>query len=214
MIPIMHAVTGDSPVIHDLLNVHLLPVPTCKTPLLFVDPLVVDETEREDGGWTVEIAQPVKEAANPLMREGTAASGELWDTRWGNTYPTVRYDEHASLYRMWYNSFLHSSKPNASGGTLYATSHDGLAWTKPMSSSITWNGTTQKTNLVLLADADPNREVMFDTHELLCTPRGDAFARARPLLSSRPRHCRAMQEHLRRCTHRILPRHRVIGRHS
>ena len=27
----MHGVTGDSPVIHDLLNVHLLPVPTCKT---------------------------------------------------------------------------------------------------------------------------------------------------------------------------------------
>ena len=142
---------------------------------LFVDPLVVDETEREDGGWTVEIAQPVKEAANPLMREGTAASGELWDTRWGNTYPTVRYDEHASLYRMWYNSFLHSSKPKASGGTLYATSPDGLAWTKPMSSSITWNGTTQKTNLVLLADADPNRGVMFDTHEQNASRRYKAF---------------------------------------
>jgi hypothetical protein len=133
---------------------------------MFVDPLVVDEGGREaGGGWTVEIAQPVKEAANPLMREGTAASGELWDTHWENTYPTVRYDEHAGSYRMWYNSFLHSTRPKASGGTLYATSQDGLTWTKPLSSTITWNGTSQKTNLVLLADADPNRGVMFDAHE-------------------------------------------------
>lgn len=143
---------------------------------LFVDPLVVDEGERGAGsGWAVEIAQPVKEGANPLMREGTAASGELWDTHWENTYPTVRYDNHAQSYRMWYNSFLHSSKPKASGGTLYATSQDGLTWTKPLSSTITWNGTSQRTNLVLLADADPNRGVMFDAHEQNASRRYKAF---------------------------------------
>ena len=60
---------------------------------------------------------------------------------------------------------------------LYATSRDGLVWDKPALGAISWNeaGKSMDTNIVLLADADPNRGVMHDAHEANASRRYKAF---------------------------------------
>ena len=62
---------------------------------LLVDPLVVPHENRK--GWGVHIAQPVKEPSNPLLVED-----RMYDVRWDNVYPTVRFDPATKKYRMWY----------------------------------------------------------------------------------------------------------------
>ena len=114
---------------------------------------------------------PRKEPRNPLLIED-----ELWDMRWDNTYPTVRWDPEQRVFRMWYNAFVGGIKPHPSwqshnpglkpwkehmSGLMYATSSDGVRFVKPKLNAVTypWNGTdatAKGTNLVMMQPGNPD----------------------------------------------------------
>jgi hypothetical protein len=137
------------------------------------------------------VAPPAKEPSNPLLVED-----KLWDVRWDNTYPTTRYDLATKTYKMWYNAFVSWKEPHPSwnfpkpitawkghtGATLYAESDDGIHWTKPELGVVAypWNGTSKtqlknKTNIVLMGGANPDRGVMYDLPEKNASRRYKAF---------------------------------------
>ena len=102
-----------------------------------------------------------------------------------------RYDDRTKQFRMWYNSFVSMSpdkahpawkrqfpglapmhRPGSNAGMLYATSPDGVNWTKAKLDMVRygWNGTAATppkggTNLVMLQSGNPDNGVMFDVHE-------------------------------------------------
>jgi hypothetical protein len=153
---------------------------------LLVDPVVVPQAARSDSGWEAHVPPVTKEPSNPLLKED-----KLWDVRWDNTYATTRYDPQTKTFRMWYNAFVgdfhpHPAwakqfpppqkpwphKPSDLSATLYATSPDGVKWTKPELSIVTypWNGTDAVpleggNNMLLLAGGNPDRGVMYDAHD-------------------------------------------------
>ena len=83
-----------------------------------------------------------KHDANPLMVED-----QPWEVRFDNLYGSVLYDDEREEYRCWYNPFVvdpgstdvprerrHKVEYQArelETGLCYATSKDGLTWTKP-----------------------------------------------------------------------------------
>jgi hypothetical protein len=163
---------------------------------LLVDPLVTPSAAAavDAGWWEVVLPTPKKEASNPLLVED-----QLWDLRWDNTYPTTRFDAEAGLYKVWWNAFVGnfhphpkwasqnpglSPPPKSSGlnsATLYATSRDGINWTKPKLDVVDykWNGTAPvsvgKNNMLLLAAGNPDRGVMYDSHDSNHSRRYKAF---------------------------------------
>ncbi len=64
-----------------------------------------------------------KHGNNPLL-----VADQPWEGDIAYVYGTILPDEDASGYRMWYHSCTHEDKTNRH---LYATSDDGLNWTKP-----------------------------------------------------------------------------------
>jgi len=103
----------------------------------------------------------VKHAKNPLFVED-----KPWEPRYDNLYANVIYDEQEKLYKCWYSPFIvdpGSSKIPAGErakrrypegrmgrremGVCYATSPDGLTWTKPMLDVVPWKG--GKSNIVV-----------------------------------------------------------------
>lgn len=145
---------------------------------LLIDPLVL--ADPAPPGWEVYVNQPVKEQANPLLRED-----KVWDVRWDNAYPTARYDPATRTYRLWHNAFIGGEKahpswsfpppvkpwPTYATGLMYAESNDGVNWTKPELGAVQypWNGTSEvplnNTNLVLMTHANTDCGVMYDAHE-------------------------------------------------
>ena len=73
-----------------------------------------------------------KHTANPLFGEALA-----WEDRFDNVYPNVIYDEEAGLYKVWH--FVRTANPR-SDALGYATSPDGIAWTKPLMDIVIWEG--------------------------------------------------------------------------
>ena len=148
--------------------------------ILLTDPLVVDPEARARAGWTVVINPPTKEPRSPLLKED-----RVWDVRWDNSYPTVRYDSERRKFRLWHNAFIGGKahpgwspalgKPWHRGlfGLLYAESDDGVKFEKPLRTdtvSYPWNGTHETppaggTNLLLMTSANTDCGVIYDTHE-------------------------------------------------
>ena len=85
----------------------------------------------------------------------------------------------------WASQFPHSTpcknKVGCDSATLYATSIDGVAWSKPELSVVDykWNGTAAVSvgpnNMLLLARGNPDRGVMHDAHERNSSRRYKAF---------------------------------------
>lgn len=106
-----------------------------------------------------------KHPANPLFGEDRA-----WEKRFDNLYANVIYDEKAGLYQCWYSPFIvdasakgmrvedraaqrYRPPPDREMAICYATSHDGLVWTKPEMGLVEYQGS--KANNILWRGQGP-----------------------------------------------------------
>jgi len=71
---------------------------------LLIDPSVVPRPLGPD--WHVSVPPVHKHPSNPLMIED-----RLWDVRWDNSYPTIRWEAAAQKYRMWHSSSFSCDRP-------------------------------------------------------------------------------------------------------
>jgi len=105
-----------------------------------------------------------KDTNNPLFKED-----KPWEPRFDNPYCSVIYDEEEKIWKCWYSIFTRSGgRGNFPGeglpsekrawvnwregrrgfGVCYATSKDGIKWTKPELGVIDFNG-SKKNNIVI-----------------------------------------------------------------
>lgn len=131
---------------------------------LVLDARVIASTE----GLHLVLGQVEKEAANPLFQ-----ADRPWENALNNLYPNVLYDADEKLFKLWYKCVL-ADKPviekmmppatihDVGWFLLYATSTDGIAWTKPSLGQIGFDG-SQANNIV--ARDTPNAGVFKDTHD-------------------------------------------------
>jgi len=109
-----------------------------------------------------------KELRNPLF-----AADKPWENSLNNLYPNVTYDTDARLFKLWYKDMIcdeaairkmNSPRIIAHVGwfLLYATSPDGLAWTKPELGLIPFDGSTQNN---VVAQNTANTGVFKDLHD-------------------------------------------------
>eukprot|EP00039_Didymoeca_costata_P005899 m.85750 g.85750 ORF g.85750 m.85750 type:complete len:503 (-) comp13022_c0_seq1:21-1529(-) len=129
-------------------------------------------------GCQVELGPVTKYENNPLFGED-----KPWEMAWWNTYPTVAYDPHSALFKLWYNSNTNCSNTRPNGmcphlgynyttpsgkpgsATLLATSKDGIHFDKPNLGQYSWQG-SKNNNIVLdTGDCDPNRGIFYDSQE-------------------------------------------------
>ncbi|MCP4891939.1 MAG: hypothetical protein GY904_35790 [Planctomycetaceae bacterium] len=151
-----------------------------RTKYLLLDSRIVESTRNAK----LTVGTVKKHADNPLFLED-----KPWEPRFDNVYANVIYDEQERLFKCWYSPFVTDSahtntsrddrKPGqyiarlgATGsdrkmGVCYATSKDGIDWTKPLMDIRLWEG-DQRTNIVDigphgsgilkdLREADPKR---------------------------------------------------------
>ena len=113
--------------------------------------------------------------ANPLM-----VQAKPWEPRYDNLYANILYDEAANEYRCWYNPFIvhppmTTAPPEKGRGTTisvdgtefvicYATSPDGLTWTKPQLGLVEFEGSGAN-NIVLRGTCGAG--VIDDTRETI-----------------------------------------------
>ena len=104
------------------------------------------------------VGKVVKHPRNPLFPED-----KPWEPRFDNLYANVIYDRTDKLYKCWYSPFIvdrgveqippeqrAKRRYPARGremGVCYATSPDGIAWTKPLMDVVMWKGA--KSNIVV-----------------------------------------------------------------
>ena len=102
------------------------------------------------------LGQITKHESNPLFVED-----QPWEPRYDNMYPNVIYDEEENLYKCWYCPFIVDQRTTETNpdrrkpsltpymnarpagreeAMLYATSADGINWTKPNLGIVNFNG--------------------------------------------------------------------------
>ena len=141
---------------------------------LLLDSRIIES--KENMQLTVGVVQ--KDKNNPLFKED-----KPWEPRFDNPYCSVIYDQEEKIYKCWYSIFIRSgSRGDSPGeglasekrawvkwregrrgfGVCYATSKDGIKWTKPELGLIDFNG-SKKNNIVILYTHGV--AVIKDTHE-------------------------------------------------
>ena len=119
---------------------------------LVLDSRIIESTKNAK----LTIGEVRKEKSNPLFVED-----RTWEPRYDNMYPNVIYDEEENLYKCWYCPFIVDQrttdtnpdrrKPSLTPymnarpagreeAMLYATSADGINWTKPNLGIVNFNG--------------------------------------------------------------------------
>ena len=119
---------------------------------LVLDSRIIESTKNAK----LTIGEVRKEKSNPLFVEDSP-----WEPRYDNMYPNVIYDEEENLYKCWYCPFIVDQrttethpdrrKPSLTPymdarpagreeALLYATSKDGINWTKPNLGIVNFNG--------------------------------------------------------------------------
>ena len=119
---------------------------------LVLDSRIIESTKNAK----LTLGQITKNKSNPLFVED-----QPWEPRYDNMYPNVIYDEEENLYKCWYCPFIvdqrttktvqekrnPSDTPYMSArpagreeAMLYATSADGINWTKPNLGIVNFNG--------------------------------------------------------------------------
>ena len=89
---------------------------------LFIDDYIIEDLT----GATKVLNQPVKHPKNPLM-----IRDKPWE-RDDPDYTTVIYDQAEGIFKMWYAMHVPDRKLDSEQVLGYATSKDGLRWTKPI----------------------------------------------------------------------------------
>ena len=119
---------------------------------LVLDSRIIESTKNAK----LTLGEVRKEKSNPLFVEDRP-----WEPRYDNMYPNVIYDEEENLYKCWYCPFIVDQrttethpdrrKPSLTPymdarpagreeALLYATSKDGINWTKPNLGIVNFNG--------------------------------------------------------------------------
>ena len=119
---------------------------------LVLDSRIIESTKNAE----LTFGEVRKEKSNPLFVED-----QPWEPRYDNMYPNVIYDEEENLYKCWYCPFivdqrttethLDRRRPSLTPymdarpagreeALLYATSKDGINWTKPNLGIVNFNG--------------------------------------------------------------------------
>ena len=119
---------------------------------LVLDSRIIESTKNAK----ITLGQITKHESNPLFVED-----QSWEPRYDNMYPNVIYDEEENLYKCWYCPFIvdqrttetvpekrnpsltpyMSARPaGREEAMLYATSADGINWTKPNLGIVNFNG--------------------------------------------------------------------------
>ena len=119
---------------------------------LVLDSRIIESTKNAK----LTLGEVRKEKSNPLFVEDSP-----WEPRYDNMYPNVIYDEEENLYKCWYCPFIVDQrttethpdrrKPSLTPymdarpagreeAMLYATSKDGINWTKPNLGIVNFNG--------------------------------------------------------------------------
>ena len=122
---------------------------------LLLDGRVVEKVDNA----VLRLGRVTKHPDNPLFGQE-----HPWEPRFDNMYPNVMYDEVERLYKAWYSMFVIDAASSGtppkqrtpgtymkrvgarSDGLGYATSRDGIRWTKPMMTVYPWGG--KPSNLV------------------------------------------------------------------
>ena len=141
---------------------------------LVLDSRIIESEENMQ--LTVGVVQ--KDKNNPLFKED-----KPWEPRFDNPYCSVIYDEEEKIYKCWYSIFTRSGgrgdfpgeglpsdkrawvkwrEGRRGFGLCYATSKDGIKWTKPELGLIDFNG-SKKNNIVI--EYTHGVAVIKDTHE-------------------------------------------------
>ena len=114
------------------------------------------------------LGSPVKATENPLFQ-----ADKPWENALNNLYPNVLWDEHERVFKLWYKCVLAdkdviakmdspSTVHDVGWYLLYATSQDGVRWTKPALGLFKHEGSDA--NNIVARDC-PNVGVFKDLHE-------------------------------------------------
>jgi hypothetical protein len=127
---------------------------------LLLDSRLVESAD----GLRLVLGEVRKDSGNPLM-----VADRPWEQRLDNVYANVQYDEARRVFRCWYSPFIEDTAtsgtparerakmsygdarrrlPHREMGLCYATSTDGIAWSKPELNRHNFAGSTEN-NLVL-----------------------------------------------------------------
>ena len=141
---------------------------------LLLDSRIIEKTDNVE--LTVGVVD--KDPANPLFKED-----KPWEPRFDNPYSSVIYDAEEKIWKCWYSIFIESGargdfpgeglasdkrawvkwrEGRRGFGVCYATSKDGIKWTKPQLGLIDYNG-SKKNNIVI--KYNHGVAVMKDLHE-------------------------------------------------
>jgi len=121
--------------------------------------LFVDDTEIQSKVNVVRsLSAPVRIPENPIVKPD-----QPWESTLTLQPGTVIYDEQEHIYKMWYNSLPTRSKPDIEEFICYATSEDGIHWTKPALDLVEYRGS--KANNILLTWCSWTLSVIKDLHE-------------------------------------------------
>ena len=149
--------------------------------------LLDDRVVAQEQNVRLEIGAIRKSEANPLMEED-----KPWEARFDNLYPNIVYDQEHKLYRCWYNPFIADPIVNKTPrdrrdldpfapedspgrqdkvpylpydrefGLCYATSQDGLKWTKPELNLVEFQGSTANN---MLLHGSHGQGILIDPHD-------------------------------------------------
>jgi hypothetical protein len=98
--------------------------------------LFVDDAEIESmRNVTRTLNTPIQVPENPIVKPD-----QPWESTLTLQPGTVIYDEQEHIFKMWYNSLPTESKPDIQEFMCYATSTDGIHWTKPALNLIEYHG--------------------------------------------------------------------------
>jgi len=141
---------------------------------LVLDSRIIDKTDNVE----LTVGAVDKHPANPLFKED-----KPWEPRFDNPYCSVIYDAEEKIWKCWYSIFTRSGargdfpgeglasekrawvnwrEGRRGFGMCYATSKDGINWTKPQLGVIDFNG-SKKNNIVL--EYTHGVAVLKDLHE-------------------------------------------------
>ncbi len=132
--------------------------------LLMLDTRVIESAENA----RLVLGTPEKDARNPLLRADAP-----WENATNNYYPNVLWDAEEKVWKLWYKDVLADKEAIAQMDApstvhdvgwylLYATSKDGLAWTRPALGLHKFAGSAA--NNAVARDC-PNVGVFKDAHD-------------------------------------------------
>lgn len=122
----------------------------------FVDDFLIQERK----GVTRSLRTPEKAKENPVL-----VADRPWEGGLSLEAGTVLYERDLGIFRMWYNALPARDKPEVEESLCYATSTDGVNWTKPNLGLVEFRGSRDNNILlmgsywyhcVLRDDSDPN----------------------------------------------------------